>query len=241
MHERQGWNQQCAQHCINNMLQKRAAVTKDHLDAIARRLHAAERDLGAAPWLNPNRSALGLGNYSVGVLETAFREHGLDCTQRVSTSSASPVVSDALPVAELGKLEGLVVNRTGSLFGVIKTRHWYAVRRLPAAHATATSGAADAGPEVATREAAGSAEAREGDWYSLDSLQQHPRHIGGAPQLYALLQRELDSGGDVLRVQRVAADETEAVPLASGGATICRGADEQQQNQQPGTSASSES
>ena len=217
------------------MLQLAGAVTKDYLDAIARRLYAAERELGAAPWLNPNKSALGLGNYSVGVLETAFREHGLDCTQRVSACSASSVVSDALPVAELDELEGLVVNRAGSLFGVIKTRHWYAVRRLPETCAKASPVTTKVAEGVAARTAAGSIEAQGGDWFSLDSLQQQPRRIGGAPELYALLQQELDSGGDVFRVYRAPVKEIEATTCKARAASSSSSSSSSSSNCQVGS------
>eukprot|EP00937_MAST-01D_sp_MAST-1D-sp2_P001270 g1270.t1 len=209
VHERQGWNQQCARHCVNNMLQLCEAdggVSKRELDRIAARLFVREAELAgsSAPFLNPNKSVLGLGNYSVGVLEMAFAARGFDCTERVRTSDVDAQASSAGAACAEGRLVGFVVNRPSpSLLGLLKTRHWYAVRRLRCGESRGDDGGRGAGE--------GDGGARGGDggaggwrWHALDSLAAAPQYLGGCAALAARLRAELEGGGNVLLVQRSA-------------------------------------
>ncbi len=62
--------QLCALHVLNNLFQERL-FSKKELDNICRRL---------APnaWINPHKSALGLGNYDVNVIMAALQDKELE-------------------------------------------------------------------------------------------------------------------------------------------------------------------
>ena len=129
VHERQGWNQHCARHSINNLLQQRGAVTKAELDGIAEELFRAERQLTSdAPLFNPNKSVLGLGNYSVGVIERALRDRGLDCSERLRVGADG--VRGALPDTAAAPLVGFIVNRPSTVCFVFPVRHWLPIVRV---------------------------------------------------------------------------------------------------------------
>merc|ERR1719376_1285538 len=59
----------CALHVLNNLFQDPAAFSKAGLDAIC-------QELSPTSWLNPHKSALGLGNYDVNVVMMALQKTG---------------------------------------------------------------------------------------------------------------------------------------------------------------------
>jgi len=136
-HERQSL-QLCAVHALNNLfcneVQDPGApaaaqiFTKQTLEEIAARKYAEEQELGLSSGglfeFNQNRSAIGLGNYSVVVLETAVREHGTYSWEQFDTRK------DVATIPDLKTLVGIIVNKpSSSLMGAWKSKHWYTIRR----------------------------------------------------------------------------------------------------------------
>eukprot|EP00277_Geminigera_cryophila_P001114 CAMPEP_0179418984 /NCGR_PEP_ID=MMETSP0799-20121207/8341_1 /TAXON_ID=46947 /ORGANISM="Geminigera cryophila, Strain CCMP2564" /LENGTH=98 /DNA_ID=CAMNT_0021192395 /DNA_START=29 /DNA_END=322 /DNA_ORIENTATION=+ len=82
-HERQSL-MLCGVHCLNNLFCNEPAerphamplFSKASLDSIAADKHRASREIGIAGFWNQHRSALGLGNYDVVVLECAVTAQG---------------------------------------------------------------------------------------------------------------------------------------------------------------------
>jgi len=68
-HERQSY-QLCALHVLNCLLQRRE-FSKAELDVICKRL-------APGAWINPHRSAFGVGNYDVNVIMAALSDRGYE-------------------------------------------------------------------------------------------------------------------------------------------------------------------
>ena len=128
VHERQHLSL-CAKHSINNLLQLGGpdAVTKAELDAVAVELFGLEQSVSSsAPWFNPNRSKLGLGDYSVGVLEKALETR--DCVTRrlIAGEDATGKIRAEM---RLDAVRGFIVNERVRLLGIPVGRHWRAIGR----------------------------------------------------------------------------------------------------------------
>ena len=138
-HERQS-QQLCAVHALNNLFCNHEAevagaptalaqiFTKQMLEEIAAAKYEEEQQLGLASGgffeFNRNRSAIGIGNYSVVVLETAVCAHGDYSWCQFDVRKGV----DAIP--SLNDLVGIVANKpTSALMGAWKGRHWYTIRR----------------------------------------------------------------------------------------------------------------
>ena len=201
VHEKQGWNQHCARHCINNLLQLRGAVTKAELDDIASQLFRDECALlGGAnvPLFNPNKSALGLGNYSIGVIEAALRARGFDCSERLLCGPGDTKgggVRGVLPARRAESLVGFIVNRPATVCLVIHTRHWLPIVRVGM-----------------------------GAWRNLDSQQSSPSALLDLEGLWDALQTEVDRGADVLLVSQVATERKEEGRAATRAAAAASAA-----------------
>lgn len=143
-------------HALNNLFCNEVAGTaaplapmfdKASLDAIAEQRQRKDvEELGAAgkTFFNQHRSALGLGNFDVVVVETAVA--GMGCTwqwfdarqgdtaptnprQSPSPQTDQPGCADVADVPALQDVVGVVVNvQTSSLMGAWKSKHWYALR-----------------------------------------------------------------------------------------------------------------
>jgi len=153
-HEKQV-RQMCALHVLNNLFQDGSAFTKADLDGIC-------NDLDPTSWLNPHKSALGLGNYDVNVVMMALQKKGLkavwfDKRRKVSDLNFSHVFGLILNVPGDFKLFGISANPFNS-------KHWIAIKALPDA---------------------------EGSFYNLDSQLDEPEPIGKEQELVAHLTAEL--------------------------------------------------
>ncbi len=139
-HERQSL-MLCAVHALNNLFCNADAeaanaptaladpiFTKQGLEQIAAGKYEEEQQLGLASGgvfeFNQNRSAIGLGNYSVVVLETAVRAHGAYSWDQFDVRQGV----EAIP--PLDQVVGIVVNKpTSNLMGAWKSKHWYTIRK----------------------------------------------------------------------------------------------------------------
>lgn len=108
----------CAVHAINNLLQG-PVCTKRQLDEVCRQLAPSQY------WfLNPHRSALGIGNYDVNVIMVVLvQQHGLQVTWHDSRKDVS--INDL----NVEKLRGVLWNvPANSILGrLMKGRHWVAL------------------------------------------------------------------------------------------------------------------
>ena len=186
-HERQSL-QLCAVHALNNLFCNEVEgdapaagklFTKQMLEDIAARKYIEEQQLGLASGglfeFNQNRSAIGLGNYSVVVLETAVLEHGPYSWDQFDARKGV----DAIPPLE--ELVGIVANAPRSaLLGAWKSNHWYTIRRCRG-HDLNLDSNLDA--PVAFERGQGGVE-------------------GGAESLLEHLQKVIDSGGSLFVVTR---------------------------------------
>ncbi len=139
-HERQSL-MLCAVHALNNLFCNHDAeaanaptalaapiFTKQGLEQIAAGKYEEEQQLGLASGgvfeFNHNRSAIGLGNYSVVVLETAVRGHGAYSWNQFDVRKGV----EAVP--PLDQVVGIIANKpTSNLMGAWKSKHWYTIRR----------------------------------------------------------------------------------------------------------------
>ncbi|KRX93797.1 Josephin-2 [Trichinella pseudospiralis] len=107
-HEKQ-YLQRCALHALNNLFQAEI-FTKKQLDDICLRLSPSYL-------LNPHRSAFGLGNYDINVIETALQ--GVDVRS-----------------IDLANIVGLIINVpvNSKIFNFslpfATRRHWFAMRKI---------------------------------------------------------------------------------------------------------------
>ncbi|KAJ3269743.1 Josephin-1 [Borealophlyctis nickersoniae] len=111
--------QLCAQHTLNNLLQ-RPAFTQLDLDRISTELAALGTN---ASILNPHRSPFGLGDYDVNVIMKALEEVGMD----VEWFDRRKDVRDI----DLSSLDGIIVNVFSTRILFWKSNHWFAIKKVP--------------------------------------------------------------------------------------------------------------
>eukprot|EP01105_Mastigella_eilhardi_P003954 TRINITY_DN15201_c0_g1_i1.p1 TRINITY_DN15201_c0_g1~~TRINITY_DN15201_c0_g1_i1.p1 ORF type:complete len:274 (+),score=93.20 TRINITY_DN15201_c0_g1_i1:107-823(+) len=173
--------QLCAVHAVNNLLQG-AHFDKDSFDGISVQLFEAAQ---TREFFNPHRSSLGLGFYDVNVIFQALASKGYEVQWFDSREGVEGLVG------ELARddLLGLIVNVPSLSCLCRKTRHWIAMRQLPADGGT-------------TR------------WFLLDSKQSGPRDVGAtAAQMVAYLADNLASDSEVLIVYKSPPDTNVAASV----------------------------
>ncbi|KRZ89620.1 Josephin-2 [Trichinella sp. T8] len=118
-HEKQ-YLQRCALHALNNLFQAEI-FTKKQLDDICLRLSPSYL-------LNPHRSAFGLGNYDINVIETALQ--GVGCVA-LWFDKRKDVRS-----IDLANIVGLIINVpvNSKIFNFslpfATRRHWFSIRKI---------------------------------------------------------------------------------------------------------------
>jgi len=170
-HERQV-RQMCALHVLNNLFQDPAAFSKAGLDAIC-------QELSPTSWLNPHKSALGLGNYDVNVVMMALQKNGFktvwfDKRRQVEDIDLSVVLGFILNVPSDVKLLGFVPTP-------FQSKHWVAIRSLPVTSSSNPVTSSETNGEDVSC------------YYNLDSKLNEPVKIGKANDLRQFLKSEMSS------------------------------------------------
>jgi len=119
-HEKQV-RQMCALHVLNNLFQDPQAFTKADLDGIC-------NELDPESWINPHKSAMGLGNYDVNVIMMALQTRGFKAVWFDKRKSVEAL--------HLETVYGLIINLPSDfkLLGLLPTpftsKHWIAIKAL---------------------------------------------------------------------------------------------------------------
>nr|CAG4645922.1 EOG090X0HOM [Lynceus sp. MCZ IZ 141354] len=117
-HEKQSL-QLCALHTLNNILQSNT-FTKQTLDDIC-------TSLSKNYWFNPHRSFMGLGNYDINVLISAFQQVNLELIWFDRRKDPSEI--------KLDQLNGVVLNLPSNIqFSQVKVpykrKHWIGLKKI---------------------------------------------------------------------------------------------------------------
>ncbi|XP_022201567.2 josephin-1 [Nilaparvata lugens] len=118
-HEKQV-KQLCALHALNNLFQQPCTFSKEELDTIC-------QDLSPDCWINPHRSALGLGNYDVNIIMAALQNKGFEAVWFDKRKDPMQL--------ELNNVYGFIMNIPSNCrfkFVVLpfQRRHWIAIRQV---------------------------------------------------------------------------------------------------------------
>ena len=169
----------CAQHAINNLLQ-RPAVTHADLNAIVDSISSSSFSL-------QHRWPL-LGNHDANVLMLAFAQHGCtaqfwDARRTTDDDIRELVMTRCREPGVVGLIVNVKTRSAWSLY-VLPQRHWYAILRVDDRRF----------PEYG---------AFPGGWLELDSRAEKPRGLPENTHLHFLLQTALrDHAAEVLVVTR---------------------------------------
>lgn len=122
-HERQ-WLGHCAVHTLNSLFQENW-ITYNDLEAIASSLHESDQGAGNAGvfTLNPYKSLFPyLGFFDIACIIKALDRKDCRISQHIATISA-------LSTFEYNNSDvvGIMINRESACFGLLQTRHWFAV------------------------------------------------------------------------------------------------------------------
>lgn len=163
--------QLCLLHALNNLFQEKDAFTRADLDGFAEKLSlddpTPERWTPISVVFKPHHNLI-TGNYDVNVLIAALERKGKNVVWHDRRNRASSI--DLEGSDEKG-LMGIVVNVPVRRFGgLLKNRHWIALRKI------------------------------DGVWYNLDSDLKVPKPLNHANDVRVFLDSIILEGGEILLV-----------------------------------------
>uniref|UniRef100_A0A7S2SGS8 ubiquitinyl hydrolase 1 n=1 Tax=Mucochytrium quahogii TaxID=96639 RepID=A0A7S2SGS8_9STRA len=128
-HERQS-TFMCGKHALNCLFANAELertiplVTKSDMEVNANELYGELKRLGTTPWVSPYNWPLGLGNYDVTVLMKTAAQKDVE----IGYLKADEILNALEKMEKDRYILGLLLNvKSSSLFGLVRTRHWYAI------------------------------------------------------------------------------------------------------------------
>ncbi|CAH1106095.1 unnamed protein product [Psylliodes chrysocephalus] len=110
----------CALHALNNLFQSKGAFTKDEFDSIC-------TSLSPDHWINPHKSALGLGNYDINVIMKALQNRGYEAIWFDKRKDPGCL--------KLTNIDGFILNipsdyKISFITIPLKRRHWITLKKI---------------------------------------------------------------------------------------------------------------
>ncbi|CAG9856315.1 unnamed protein product [Phyllotreta striolata] len=110
----------CALHALNNLFQSKGAFTKEEFDSIC-------KSLSPDNWINPHRSALGLGNYDINVIMKALQNRGYEAIWFDKRKDPGCL--------DLARIDGFILNipsdyKISFITIPLKRRHWITLKKI---------------------------------------------------------------------------------------------------------------